>query len=377
MISPDGTAAICAREPSIRPLGAAGWLHKLDGTSLEADTHYNVPPPEYVATQKPAGPEQRNEVYRALLDHLKLSKVHSSALAKRGLPEETLAYNQYKTLPDGDRVPLTAKVKGEVVGVSGVPGFYLNDRGVPSLAGAPGLLIPIRDHNQLIVALQVRRDTADNGGKYVWLSSYDKRRGVGSGSPAHVAVPAELKTADVVVITEGALKADIIAHFVGCPVVGVGGVAAWRMAVEATHHLKPRKVVVAYDNDQMQNEVVYRHAKDLEKALLFHHYYVYEAVWHADFKGLDDYLASGAGKLGFKAVKAAPALIKRPYKEQGANSYNYAWAHVNALKANAPHITGPDCHPPFAFGNCECECCQASRKYTAEVVADVLLEVAT
>lgn len=369
LISADGTAAICARTESIKPLGEVGWLHKLDGSDIAP--YY--PPPEYCSTQKPASPDKKHDVYTALLDCLTLNSNHYSDLQRRGLPDEVIAYNGYKTLPSEKTAVLKGISARGVPGAGGVPGFYLGDDGKAALGGVPGLLIPVRDSQQRIVAMQIRRDNAENGGKYVWLSSAEKKRGVGSGSPAHVSIPGDCRTKDTVVITEGPLKADIIAHFLGCVVIGVAGVASWPRAIEVIAGLLPRKVVIAYDNDQLTNEVVRRHANGLEKALLFEHRYTYEAVWPAEHKGLDDYLATGASKLWLGEVKSPP---KKHYKETLAKGYKTAWEWVYALRGVSAHIKAPACWPPFSLPSCSCAYCEAARKYNAEVVADVMLGVA-
>ena len=380
MVSRDGTRALCARVESPHKQGTAGWLHSLDGTEIKATKSHggHMPPPEGTSDQKPAGPDQRHTVYAALLDCLTLSKAHLENLRTRALPDEIIAFNGYRTLSEGHREELTAKVKQEVDGVAGVPGFYKNGK-APSLNGPPGMLVPVRGADGLISGMQIRRDNSNGGGKYVWLSSLELPRGVGSGSPAHLAMPLDCHITDTIIVTEGPLKADIIAHFKGCPVVGVAGVASWRGAVEVAAALMPHKVVVAYDTDRFTNDVVQRHAHDLEQALIFNSFKVYRARWDSAYKGLDDYLASGATDIAYQPVEKAtttPQATPKPhYKEQDANSYNYAWAGVNALKDKAPHITGPDVHPPMAFHECSCEYCEAARKHMDEVIADALLGV--
>lgn len=378
MVSEDGTRALCARSESAHPAGAAGWIHSLDGTEVKGGCgtpfKAHMPPPEGTSDQKPAGPEQRHTVYATLLDCLTLSKSHLENLRSRAIPDEVIAFNGYRTLPEGHREALTAKVKQDVEGVAGVPGFYKKGK-KPSLNGAAGLLIPVRGADCLIAGMQIRRDNANGGGKYVWLSSAELPRGVGSGSPAHVAMPMDVRTTDIVFITEGALKADVIAHFMGCPVIGVAGVSSWRRAVHIAAALLPRKIILGYDMDQYTNEAVRKHASDLEQAMIFNHFKVFRASWDAAYKGLDDYLATGAANITYQPVNLVKTATNRPYKELDAKSNKRAWAGVNALKNKAPHITGPDALPPMAFHECGCVYCEAARKYQAEVAADILLGV--
>ena len=107
-----------------------------------------------------------------------------------------------------------------------VPGFILKagDNGRPylTLAGAAGLLVPVRDPTGRVVALLTRRDDAGNGrGKYLYLSSA-KHGGPGPGAPPHFPFGFP-EAAETVRLTEGALKADLAFALSGLPTVGAAG----------------------------------------------------------------------------------------------------------------------------------------------------------
>lgn len=374
MVSADGKAAICPRVESPQNLGEAGYLHKLDSDDSEDEPSYvrrsasrSSPP---TTTDFPiAKVARRHTAYATLLeDALSLSDDHAANLKARGLPSEVVEANGYRTLPKNDRRQLAAKVTADVK-VAGVPGFYL-DGDKPSLNGAAGLLIPIRAASRSIVACQIRRDRVDGGGKYMWLSSSGMDYGSGPGSPAHLAWPQDLEYPGIVVVTEGALKADIIAHFLKCPAIGVAGVASWRKAVDMLVQLLPREVALAFDNDRFENKVVQDNLTKLEDKLIAEHFKVYEVQWPLNYKGFDDYLATGAKGLNFLEVSRPIKRVSPNYKESLTNSYKSEapiWQPINTLKPQAAHIVGPDSLPPVAIPGCECPYCQATRVWISGV----------
>ena len=81
-----------------------------------------------------------------------------------------------------------------------MPGLYENEAGRWSVAGATGMLVPVRNIEGRIVALKIRADEAE-GSKYTYLSS-TKYGGPGPGSQVHVPLHDDLDL-NVVRLTEG------------------------------------------------------------------------------------------------------------------------------------------------------------------------------
>ena len=110
-----------------------------------------------------------------------------------------------------------------------MPGLYENEAGRWSVAGAAGMLVPVRNIEGRIVALKIRADEAE-GSKYTYLSS-TKYGGPGPGSQVHVPLHDELDL-NVVRLTEGELKADVATALAGMLTVSTPGVSSWRQALE-------------------------------------------------------------------------------------------------------------------------------------------------
>src|SRR5262249_10580502 len=148
-----------------------------------------------------------------------------------------------------------------------VPGFIIRQgRSGPyvTLAGAAGLLIPVRDPTGRIVALLARRDEPGDGkGKYLYLSSA-RDGGPGPGASPHfpLGFPA---AAETVRLTEGSLKADVAQALSGLPTIGAAGLA-WRPALDAAAELGCHTVRLALDADALDNPHVARALSDCAEA---------------------------------------------------------------------------------------------------------------
>jgi len=255
-------------------------------------------PPAVTADRAPA--DDLDGVYRALLARLPLDAGDRAALLARGLPSEHITRGMYRTLPERGRAALARDLVTRVgEGLARrVPGIVWrtgdDGRGWWGLAGAPGLVIPVRDLAGRIVALKVRRHDPCEGPRYLYVTSAP------TGGPAALAavhVPAaalELR-ADTrcLVITEGELKADVATALSGRPVVSIPGVGNWRRGVELARAWGAPIVAVAFDADASTNPDVARHQRALLAALRAEGFDARLWQWPpADGKGLDDVLLS-------------------------------------------------------------------------------------
>lgn len=309
LVSRDGNACICARIESDSKAGDAGWLHKLNGSPAEPQTQRL-----YNSELKRGEPQALDAVYTALLGELELSSNHKQALKKRGLSPQEIKRSPYKSLERVGRPALVQRLAvlvhdGKLPVLAGVPGFYMEsvfDITRPNLAGSSGMLIPVRNTQGHIVALLIRSDNS-KARRYSWLSSSGKEYGCGSGAPVHVARPqGKLFDKSLAIVTEGALKADIVADRLGVTCLGVAGVGSWHDVPAILRELGIAEVITAYDMDKLDNMAVKRHAGELSYSLLDAGYTVYEASWPKESKGLDDYL------LSIEASPGKPRKVKRP-----------------------------------------------------------------
>src|SRR5262249_29587763 len=138
-------------------------------------------------------------------------------------------------------------------------GFYIAKRDGQcwgSIAGAAGLLIPVRNLDGPIVALKVRANDPGDGPKYTTISSA-KHGGPSPGAQVHVPLH-DGPYGDTVRLTEGELKADIATALSGLLTVSIPGVALWRKVLPVLQLLQPRQVRLAFDADWRTNPYVAR-----------------------------------------------------------------------------------------------------------------------
>lgn len=288
----------CMRVESPVSCKSGGWMHYPDGDWRD---HVTAPPVTTVVTDK-APEAEINDVYRWLLYHCMPSPGHRAMLEGRGLDGR-----KYGTLTaDEDiRRRIAAEIQPRTSNpdsINRTPGFYWHPDGGFSIAGAPGLLIPIRNAAGQIVGIQIRKDEGEP--RYSFLSSRGYPGGTGSGSPVHVR---NNNDAGPTIITEGPLKADYLASPEHCwNVIAVPGVNNIRGVLPALADLKADFVHVAYDMDWKTNPQVKKARGKLMQILWCEGYQVSSFSWDPAYKGIDD------------ALRAGCDLIQTDYDPDGA-----------------------------------------------------------
>ena len=235
-----------------------------------------------------------DRVYGALLEALDLSHAHRQDLHRRGLTEADIKRGGYRTLTPKGREVLARTLVGHfgVEVCSRVPGLYEKGAGRWSVAGATGMLVPVRDIEGRIVALKIRADEAEDDSRYTYLSSI-RHGGPGPGSQVHVPMHEELDL-NVVRLTEGELKADVATALTGMLTVSMPGVSSWRTAIEVPSFLGTSVVRLAFDADAEHNERVARALREAYRTLNERGFEVLLETWPRELgKGIDDLLASG------------------------------------------------------------------------------------
>ncbi|MCP9496672.1 MAG: DUF3854 domain-containing protein [Pyrinomonadaceae bacterium MAG19_C2-C3] len=303
----DLTRAYCRRVVSAHPGRDGGWLHILvetDEVNHKPIAHATAPRLNHYSVEPSRSPlasrARRDAIYTALLrDHLRVESRHGDALTARGLAEETIAAKLYASTPMPDEA---AKIVTNIIAAhgqpEGVPGFYYKHGCWHLHVGCwnRGCFIPVRDSAGRIVALVVRKDEPDARGKYVWLSSSSEYCGYGAspGVPPHFAAPDLARHTGEIVITEGALKADVISQLRGRAVCGLASVTTWK----PEFGFQLRKVFptlehcsLAFDADFRTNRQVHTRLCQLGKALHRAGLSVSFIAWDERVaKGYDNYL---------------------------------------------------------------------------------------
>lgn len=258
----------------------------------------------------PAEDSKLNEAYSGLLAFkpFALTNSHFGNLLSRGLSEESIQRNGYRTIPEDlsfiekcpdfleMAVPLQKSLyaKGfkksiyqiatglivadglikRGISLAGVPGFYkLGGKWIFNLSS--GMLIPTRNMKGEIVGLQVRRDSSDL--RYLTISS----KGLPEGVTDHIfrthfplANP-DLRKCFSIMLTEGPLKADVACELSGggTPYMALQGVnnrADLPMVFAAMKKQGIKRVVNTFDMDKIINPHVAAASRSLEKLISSH-----------------------------------------------------------------------------------------------------------
>lgn len=230
----------------------------------------------------------RDKVYRAFLDKLVLEPHHRKNLLKRGLSWEQTVKNLYKSLPaePQERQEICKKLIEEGHNLKGIPGFYQTEKdGNWDFVDYEGFLIPVKDVQGRIQGFQIRLDE-EKDRKYVWFSSRDKL----NGTPAHAWQGVHGEPSEVVIITEGPLKADVAHYLSGYTFVSVPGVNAIKGIEVILKDLGAEKIYIAFDMDLLTNPAVKKAKERLEELLIKTGFDVRTKTWDSRYKGIDDYL---------------------------------------------------------------------------------------
>jgi hypothetical protein len=263
--------------------GSEYFVHLYPGVDAFPPTKKSSGPKIKMEDVPRAHPDDLHKVNTALLANLTLSEPHKQNLIQRGLVEAEIIRRQYKTLPIMGRQSVAKKLIGELGEelCKTVPGFIKKAPDKDwTLAGAAGILIPVRDVKGRIIALKTRVDKPLNDQRYFYVSSY-KYGGPGPGNPVHV--PAffdEVYQGAIVRVTEGELKADVAQVLSGTLTISVAGVQSWQTAFPVLSALDARIVVIAFDKDARGNKNVGACLRAFADAVLKNGYKMEVETWN-------------------------------------------------------------------------------------------------
>jgi hypothetical protein len=288
------------RVRSDKPTRNGGYLHILrdDFTPHIAQQPRPQPPPIIKATPPLADVERAHSVYVYLLRaHLVLADEHREALRARGLSDLAIEFHGFKSAPTNIFAANIARALSVEHDLNGVPGFY-PDKGAWRLNFTEwyqGIIVPVKDTRTRIRGLMVRRDDVIKN-KYIWLSSSREPDGASPGSPPHFARVDVARATGKIVVTEGALKANVVSELTGESVVGIAGVSNFPETFGADLRRaipELKSAVVAYDADFRTNEAVRRGLDKVAANLQSAGLNVTVILWKPERgKGFDNVLAA-------------------------------------------------------------------------------------
>ena len=252
-------------------------------------------PTPQITERQPFPLEARHAAYSAMLEHLTLLDRHGENLLGRGLSEERIRHNQYRSMPETERGRrlLAELLRSQGHELLGLPGFR-TCYGDWTLHGPNGFLIPVRNRDGLIQGLKSRLDDEQKC-KYRWLSSRKMTNGTRSYSWIHVTGDTTRKRA---YLTEGPLKGDVASFLAKDALfVCLGGVSALSGLKDTILDLGVTEVVEAMDTDQMTNKDVRNAILKMRQELKTVQGLKYtKYTWNPAYKGVDDYLLSCAAR---------------------------------------------------------------------------------
>ena len=247
-----------------------------------------------IQERTPRALEERHAVYSEMLSFLTLSEKHRENLLERGLIDERIVQNGYKSMPEtSEQRRLLAKLVGSSYDLLGIPGYYMR-YGQWTIAGPNGFLIPVRNKDGLIQGLKIRLDdTAEPGRKYRWFSSRGRTMKHGTRSYSWIHVTGD-RTRKRAFLTEGPLKGDVASFLANDALfICTGGVNAIKGLRETILTLGVREIVEAMDMDQMTNpqvrDAILAMRREVQKipGIRYSKY-----SWNPAYKGVDDYFLS-------------------------------------------------------------------------------------
>ena len=299
--------------------GVSGLVSRTDGSGDDLMGHLSLErPPVSLHSRTPAPistslePNLLDRAYQAALSVLHLRRTERQHLAQRGLSPEDLKIWEargYRSAPTS--WALRKAVSEAVITAVGsetarsLPFLQPSQKAPGGLlcADIPGLLVPVYDTQNRIIACKIRLVDAQQKSRFLWWKARHSQ--ASTGAPIHIH---KSPTATLAIVVEGPIKADLVATLwprlfgESVTVLAIPGATAHAGLTESLQQLDLRRVLLALDPDQAGQKTT----EALQSRLA--HLSVETASWPTEFGKIDDFLAN----------KAAPhhQLLRSPYQPE-------------------------------------------------------------
>lgn len=253
---------------------------------------------------------ERSRIYLEMLSLLELEPKHYENLRMRGLSDDMIRGNMYRSIPtDGNLRKRVTERLAKQYDLSGMPGFYTRDFHWQMAGWSSGILLPVCDVNNQIQGLQIRLDepptkivtlsdgslAEKQGNRFFWFSTGKMKNGKkvfdnGTGISCHIHVVGD-PNSDTLHITEGPLKADIASFLSGGELfIGLTGVQNTKYLADVVAQLHPKRILECIDMDVRANPQVQRAQAKIRSICmpLCDDYRAF--TWPVEQKGIDDFL---------------------------------------------------------------------------------------
>ena len=250
---------------------------------------------------------ERSEIYLRFLSLLGLEDRHYANLSRRGLSDEIIRGNMYRSIPTAPTKQRQVMCRlSQQFDLTGVPGFYTGQNNEWCMANCrhSGFFIPVCNKDNQVQGLQIRLDepppkyvvnpdgskTKKKGDRFRWFSTGGNYYPNGTGISSYIHVVGDTRC-DTLHLTEGPLKSDIASYLSdGELFVGLTGVQNVRYLAQVVSELKPKRIVECIDMDVRSNPHVQR-AQSKIRAICMPLCQEYRPfTWPVEQKGIDDFL---------------------------------------------------------------------------------------
>lgn len=300
--------------------GVSGLVSRTDGSGDDLLTHLSLDRPalalpglKKAPLTTALEPDLLDRAYRAVLPLMSLRHPERQHLAGRGLSNESLnawEARGYRSAPISWTLR-TAIAEAAITAIGkenarSLP-FLQPSKKAPSgliCSDLPGLLIPIHDHQERIIACKVR--LVDQGqSRFLWWKA--RHSSASTGAPIHVH---RSSTATLAIVVEGPIKADLVATLwptlfgESVTVLAIPGATAHAGLSESLHQLGLHRVLLALDPDKAGRKTT----EELKPRLTHAGFTVETASWPEELGKIDDFLAN----------RKAPhqQLLRLPYQPE-------------------------------------------------------------